>query len=265
MTANDAQHDRITSRSWVGEYQNECGEAAPAIENASVFTEGGAPEDAVPIPSIDPALRFAEPSSRMSTLDFFPLSSLDSRIGSVDSRIGSVEWFKHIMNAPPAKPAEGISTMDLVASATQAEEEPSLSPEHETEEPSSSVEPAAESKPASKNGREYVTEVLQWDILSERGGKANHHDGNKRYRKVVSEMKEQYRGIEAKTAKTDLSRNILDYIENYGGRFLKKDPKDGRYFVMTKQEARKKTSQALRETKQLKWTQVDGVEDHVEV
>jgi hypothetical protein len=33
---------------------------------------------------------------------------------------------------------------------------------------------------------------------------------------------------------------------------------------MTKAEARKKTSQALRETKQLKWTDVD-VEDDVQV
>jgi hypothetical protein len=53
------------------------------------------------------------------------------------------------------------------------------------------------------------------------------------------------------------------YIHNYGGRFLKKG-NDGRYFVMTDAEARKKTSQALRETKQLKWTEVD-VQDHVEV
>ena len=275
MTSNDnAEDNRITSRSWVGEYKKESGEAAPAITSVNVFTEGGAPEDAVPIPSMDPALCLSDPSSRVSTFDVFRLASLDSRMGTVDSqKTGSFEWLQQVMSAPEASnpsASERISTMELVASAL--EEEPPLSAEHDTEDETdkasvSSAEPAAVEKPTplhSKKGREYVTEVHKWDILSERGGKANHHEGNKRYRKVVSEMKAQYRGIAAKTEKTDLSRAILQYIENYGGRFLKKD-NDGRYFLMTKQEARKKTSQALRETKQLKWTAVDGVEEHVEL
>ena len=67
-------------------------------------------------------------------------------------------------------------------------------------------------------------------------------------------MKMMYRKTEAKAIKTDLSRAIVEHVCNYGGRFIKKDDNTGRYYVLTKAEARKKTSQALRETKELKWT-----------
>jgi hypothetical protein len=85
-------------------------------------------------------------------------------------------------------------------------------------------------------------------------GKSNHHSGNKRYRQVVSEMKRTYQSTGAKTAKTDLSRAIVEHVVGYGGRFLKKDESTGQYFLLTKAQARRKTSQALRETKELKWT-----------
>lgn len=86
------------------------------------------------------------------------------------------------------------------------------------------------------------------------GGKSNHWSGNKRYRQVVSEMKAMYKHQDDKSAKTDLSRAIVDYVCNYGGRFLKKEGVSNSYYVLTRAEARKKTSQALRETKEPKWT-----------
>jgi len=111
-------------------------------------------------------------------------------------------------------------------------------------------------KPSSRKGatRLYVDDIREWDVLCGRGGRSNHHPGNKRYRNVVSEMKAMYRTTEAKTVKTDLSRAIVEHVCNYGGRFIKKDESMGRYYLLTKAEARKKTSQALRETKELKWT-----------
>jgi hypothetical protein len=100
----------------------------------------------------------------------------------------------------------------------------------------------------------FVDSIQEADVLCGRGGVSNHHVGNKRFRRVVSEMKRTYRSTEAKNHKTDLSRAIVDHVCGYGGRFIKKDGKTGRYHVLTKAEARKKTSQALRETKELKWT-----------
>jgi hypothetical protein len=67
-------------------------------------------------------------------------------------------------------------------------------------------------------------------------------------------MKASYRHIEAKTAKTDLSKAIVDHVFGYGGRFIKVDKATDRFYVLTPAESRKKTSQALRETKELKWT-----------
>jgi hypothetical protein len=113
------------------------------------------------------------------------------------------------------------------------------------------IETAAKMK---KEERMYVDKVLEWDVLCGRGGKSNHWSGNKRYRQVVSEMKAMYKNQDDKSAKTDLSRAIVDYVCNYGGRFLKKEGYTERYYVLTRAEARKKTSQALRETKEPKWT-----------
>ena len=98
-----------------------------------------------------------------------------------------------------------------------------------------------------------ATKVFDIDVLCGRGGKSNHHPGNKRYREVISRMKSGYRQIGNKTAKTDLSRAIVDHVYQYGGRFLRYDKDTNKYIVLTPSEARKKTSQALREAKDVKW------------
>ena len=93
------------------------------------------------------------------------------------------------------------------------------------------------------------------DILKGRGGLSNRHVGNKRFRRIVADMKEMYRKMCLKTDKTALSRAIVEYIHAKGGRFLIKETNgQAGWRVMTKAEAQKKTSQALRETKELKWT-----------
>ena len=99
----------------------------------------------------------------------------------------------------------------------------------------------------------YVEKVGMDDVLCGRGGRSNHHVGNKRYRLVVAKMKYMYQKCPAKTMKTDLSRAIVKHCTSYGARFLKLDESNGKYYILSKSEARKKTSQALREAKVLKW------------
>jgi len=95
---------------------------------------------------------------------------------------------------------------------------------------------------------DIVDDPTDCDILCGRGGRSNHHPGNIRYRQVVGEMKASYKTIGTKAAKTGLSSAIVDHVYAYGGRFLKKiDKKSGKYQVLSVIEARKKTSQALRE------------------
>lgn len=280
MTRHTASEDRITSSCWVAEYIDEIGEAD--VANPSVFNEpaselhaDGSTENSVPLPSIDPALHLSWPSSRTSTIDEFRLSSLDSmRVESEDfQRLGSNnEWLEALMTSASTrattKPSERFSSVDLVTKTLLGEEEPTL--EHEAEEQTESVQlaDAAAAKPSrtsptrpKSDGRVCVTEVRRWDILSEKGGKGNNHDGNKRFHKLVTQLKEQYREIETKQVKTAFCRAIVSYVKGYGGRFLKKDS-DGRYNEMMPSEARKKTSQCIRENKDLKWTRV-AVEDEV--
>jgi hypothetical protein len=116
------------------------------------------------------------------------------------------------------------------------------------------VESPATRKQRTSSGMKYIDSIGEWDVLCGRGGRSNHHTGNKRYRHVVSEAKLAYRNAEAKTTKTDMSRAIVENVCAYGGRFIKREESTGRFFVLTKAEARKKTSQALRESKELKWT-----------
>ena len=91
------------------------------------------------------------------------------------------------------------------------------------------------------------TDVRLNDILCGRGGRSNNHPGNKRFRDVVNEMRMMYQNTETKAFKTDVSRAIVEHCYSYGARFLKVDEDTGKYFVLTNAEARKKTSQALRE------------------
>eukprot|EP00538_Stauroneis_constricta_P002479 CAMPEP_0119546038 /NCGR_PEP_ID=MMETSP1352-20130426/613_1 /TAXON_ID=265584 /ORGANISM="Stauroneis constricta, Strain CCMP1120" /LENGTH=496 /DNA_ID=CAMNT_0007590691 /DNA_START=99 /DNA_END=1589 /DNA_ORIENTATION=+ len=99
----------------------------------------------------------------------------------------------------------------------------------------------------------FIDSIREQDVLCGRGGRSNHHPGNKKYRQLISDMKHSYRNIEAKAAKTDLSRAIVEHVFKYGGRFVKVDARSGKHYALTTIEARKKTSQALRECKQLKW------------
>jgi len=110
-------------------------------------------------------------------------------------------------------------------------------------------------KGTSKNGHRnrliYIDKVRDSDVLCGRGGKSNNHSGNKQYRRVIDEMKITYKNTEQKLKKTDLSRHIVDYVYKYGGRFVKKEISTGKHYLLTKTEARRKTSQALREQKKI--------------
>ena len=98
------------------------------------------------------------------------------------------------------------------------------------------------------------SEISEKDVICERGGKSNRHEGTKVYRGMIEKFKPEYQNLTAKTEKTNLSRKIIAQIQRNGGRFLKKDEKSGHYFVLCAVETTKKVSQALREKKILKWT-----------
>mmetsp|Transcript_9642 Transcript_9642/g.11118 ORF Transcript_9642/g.11118 Transcript_9642/m.11118 type:complete len:386 (-) Transcript_9642:194-1351(-) len=108
--------------------------------------------------------------------------------------------------------------------------------------------------------------IGDWDVLCGRGGESNNHVGNKKYRKVVDERKAAYRKIDGKQRKlkTNYVRDIVMYINECGGRFIDVN-RQGRYYVVNVEKARKKTSQALRETKELKWLDIDQRKDKKDI
>jgi hypothetical protein len=84
------------------------------------------------------------------------------------------------------------------------------------------------------------------DVLLGRGGRSNHHTGNKRYREEVRNLREWYASIgDNKEEKTKLSQTLVDHVHSYNGRFLEKDDKG--WYVVPNVVARRKASQALRE------------------
>jgi len=94
----------------------------------------------------------------------------------------------------------------------------------------------------------YVNDPTDLDVLLGRGARSNRHAGNKRYLQLVLNMKALYRSKPGKKHKTKISKELIDKIHQYGGRFLQKEKgKAGKWYVVHDKVARKKASQALRE------------------
>lgn len=102
--------------------------------------------------------------------------------------------------------------------------------------------------------KEYVT-VSCHDVLLGRGGKSNHHPGNKRYREEIENFRPMYSTLDTDNQKTGMSQSLVDVIEEIGGRFLEEErikdeggkPVSLGWYVVPNIVARRKASQALRE------------------
>jgi hypothetical protein len=107
---------------------------------------------------------------------------------------------------------------------------------------------------AADNGVKIFCVPTDLDVLLGRGGLTNNHAGNIRYREEVEKVKPMYFSSRTKTEKKNVSEMMVAYVEDYGGRFLAKDPDTGQWMIAPAKAARKKASQALRETK---WKQLN--------
>ena len=92
--------------------------------------------------------------------------------------------------------------------------------------------------------------IREDDVLSARGGLANNHKGNKVYLCFVEYMKPFYLALEDKRDKTGFSRKIVRFLLSKDVRFLiENDNRRNCWRELSFDEAREKTSQALREKK----------------
>merc|ERR1712113_804580 len=92
-------------------------------------------------------------------------------------------------------------------------------------------------------------EPTDLDVLLGRGGLTNNHAGNVRYREEVEKVKPMYFSCRTKNEKKEVSELLVAYVQDYGGRFLEKDQTTKKWILASAKAARKKASQALRETK----------------
>jgi hypothetical protein len=106
-----------------------------------------------------------------------------------------------------------------------------------------------------------ITEPRDQDVLFGRGGRTNHHLGNKRFRQLVEDHRQQYRQLQGNKLKQKIALEIVQLIYNQDhGRFLKLmspaaiaasggdiNSTPGLWQDVGKKIARGKTSQALRE------------------
>lgn len=271
------------SGSWIPKFLNDAKSSTQPPADPSIFADA---DDDVRIPSIETALRIqsdAQVSSAaylLASANRIPSISpsisigLDQKPGpSVSGTQVPSEWLRNAListnlinqlssPAPRSSSVEFLRNLGLLdnkitsmtgMTSTENLLRQQLGLTKPPTAPLASAIPLPQTAPQ-ENREVEDSDIRDWDVLCGRGGKSNHHPGNKRYRQVVAEMKAKYRGTAAKTDKTALSRAIVDYVNGYGGRFIKKNSKAGKYILLTKAEARKKTSQALRETKELKWT-----------
>jgi hypothetical protein len=85
--------------------------------------------------------------------------------------------------------------------------------------------------------------MKDFDVLLGRGGASNHHKGNTAYRKYILDMQPKYKLLD-RDDKTALSENVVEWVHNRGGRFLKRECKGLPWYVVTNETARQKVSQA---------------------
>ena len=86
------------------------------------------------------------------------------------------------------------------------------------------------------------------DVLSGRGGRINAHPGNVQFRTIIGSMKSTYLSPKTrKLEKAHIANDIVRRIRRLDppGRFLKED-KDGTWWDIGDEKARKKAGQALR-------------------
>jgi hypothetical protein len=222
-----------------------------------------------PYSSLDAALVFA-------SIDSMPLKSLDGKPdGEVKSQdigiFGSRDWLgiyegthhdiayglgKDLFRTVDGTPKRAKSKWnEAYLSALQGPDAQETDLKTETSKPEQVEKTASDKQNKGKKRRgepneKIYVEPIPSDIISGRGGKSNSWPGNMRYREVIEEAKPAYNEGQ-KFEKTIKSQEVVDLLLKEGRRFLKLEespgPHKGEYYLMTKNQARKKAGQALRE------------------
>ena len=257
---NSSYNNRNISSDWVKEYKEEGTELITDLKQKDIFgndmegeltaiTPNGLPKVPSQTVSKSTDTKASVEQTENSLLPTFMVKSLKSvRFGRMSSR----DWvLPNILddNDDDTRLTEMFPELteesDLEHQALSKLNQPCDTPQPSNIPPSvpSSADTIKE-KPKNDIPDKQYTEK---DVLFGRGGRGNHHKGNKRYRSLVNSHKKQYRKTKDKQAKTAIARLIVHTINASGGRFLRFDTSEKKWVEVPIVRARTKVSQALRE------------------
>lgn len=100
----------------------------------------------------------------------------------------------------------------------------------------------------SKQSQPYAEKLLTWDILCGNETCFDNHPGNQKYHQILNKVRPSFLSMDSKTAKKKLVRDVDEFIQSYGGRFLRVEEGTDKLRVMTTAESRNKISRSLRDT-----------------
>ena len=104
-----------------------------------------------------------------------------------------------------------------------------------------------EKKTKGGTGKEGIDDPQDFDILLGRGKTSFNHVGNRRFRVFINLNLRKYMDAGSRMEKTLVVNSVVEAIHEAGGRFLKQDPKTGRWHQVNTKMAREKVGHALRD------------------
>jgi hypothetical protein len=91
------------------------------------------------------------------------------------------------------------------------------------------------------------------DVVSGRGGRSNHHPGNKACWLVILSRRPPYKACETPAKKNEIAQGVVDFVHQQGGRYVQLDTDNGRWFILPDAVALEKAKQGLRDDHVPKW------------
>jgi len=86
------------------------------------------------------------------------------------------------------------------------------------------------------------------DVVSGRGGAANHHEGNKPYWRLILKHRNEYKYCgHDNFKKNDIAMKVIKSVREKHGRFLQREASNGRWFRIPEKVIMDKVKQALRD------------------
>jgi hypothetical protein len=90
-----------------------------------------------------------------------------------------------------------------------------------------------------------MTALSQFDVLCGRSSESYAHTGNTRFRDIVQQRREEYRSATRRSDKNLITKQVIQFVQGPGGRFLRFDAHVG-WTPLSDEDMYEKVSHALR-------------------